>query len=149
MQGEHPFPSLQLIFLQKPVWAMKMLPLASSNYAQFVENFSGFVCSRNWWKDRDLLYCRSEAHSASALFWCCWMVSVKTHFQCLFTRALEWSECSLALLSPKLCLGITWLKVQCWSCSFGDMRPGEESQQPLWLLNEFSGFWWVVFVSLE
>lgn len=48
MQGEHPFPSLQLIFLQKPVWDMKMLPLASSNYAQFVENFSGFVCSRNW-----------------------------------------------------------------------------------------------------
>lgn len=72
------FPSLQLIFLQKPVWALQMLPLASPNYTRLVEISSSFVCSRNWWKDRDLLYCRSEAHSASALFWCCWMASAKT-----------------------------------------------------------------------
>lgn len=54
--------------------------------------------------DSDLLYCRSEAHSASALSWCCWMASVRTQLQCHFMN-LAGVWLFLALLSPKAVFG--------------------------------------------
>lgn len=142
MQRKGPFPGLQLIFLQKPVWAMKMLPLESPDYCSLMPNLLRFFVALSAVEtgERPEICCIAGVrhillqHFCAAAGWLLSKLPVSLHTN------LRGSDCSLALLSPKLCLGITLLKVKCWSCSFGEMRPREEGQQPLQLLDELSGF---------
>lgn len=144
MQRKGPFPSLQLIFLQKPVRAMKMLLLASPNYTKLVwpDFFLGLSAIETG--ERTELCCVAGArhillqHFPGAAKWFCQnKTSVSLHMN------LRGVWLFLGPSFPKAVFGNYLTKSPVLVMQFWWDEAGAT------VATEISVFWWVVFVSLE